>query len=519
MTRKPYNFRMSGRRMVRRGFTLTELLVVVGLFIVLMVAVSSIFSSTSKAVGTGQAISEGLRDLQASQRVFENDTSRLLTSNTPFLIITNRRESAFANANDARIDQDYDPSLGTTTAANRIIQERTIRTFVDPNSPVGAEMQYSPVLLNVRSHRVDQIQFFAAGRFPHQTSSSAGAYVSPMTSDEAFITYGHVLQPDSGGIARGLGPDFFDAQLNSTSMLTYGGTGGSPTNPNNFYASQWILGRRVILLRQPTAGVINDDNSLAQQFYGGLAAGSTSGDGNRIDQQLNVAAVTAQYDLAGITSHDMRLAVNTTPLWWTLMDYRFLADMYPVRPVTSAALGKTVPAFVPHCTQFAVEYAGDFVTQDVLGNVTAGVPDGRIDFYVVNLATNPTYLTRWYGFPRNIHGTNSVLSYAAGRGNNDLVDVVPLRDVLQTCTAGPLPPLAFERNVNTTIPVPASGDYAGITGGVPDTAPNAQYMCAWGPDEQMNNLMPKMIRFIVTVEDPSGKVPDGQTVEDVFNLH
>ena len=45
---------------------------------------------------------------------------------------------------------------------------------------------------------------------------------------------------------------------------------------------------------------------------------------------------------------------------------------------------------------------------------------------------------------------------------------------------------------------------------------NQEYRCAWGP----NDPKPKMIRIIMVVDDPSGRLQsrDGQSFEFVFEL-
>lgn len=585
MTATPHNFRLAARR----GFTLTELLVVIGLFVVLMIAISSIFTSTSRAVGTGQAISDGLRDLRGSQAVFENDFARIQTVDAPFLMITSRRESAFGNANDAQADRNYDSAATTATQADRNAQELTIRTY-DVNAD-GLEdaadetiNRSSPILLTPRSHRVDLLQFFARGKFVRQTGNN-GIYAAPMTSAEAFIRYGHVRQPDNSaaGVFCDPGPGYFGA-TGATPLFT------AASNPNNFYATQWILGRSAVLLRAPEVRRANDTTApptglfvyddleltypldtqryLSRQDYYFRPAASLATDMYPLGAGSNasnsgLAAIVpltpiqdSRYDLAGTTIRDFRQFVSVNDEldpagaeWWRWFGYRNVVSLFPARPLTSAGLAQTLPAFVPHCTQFAVEFAGDFVTQFrgstnpleaiYIGDVISHEPDGVIDFVV----DAGVFRTRWYGFPRDVNGDNVVQGYWTGPGgatrNNQLVDVVPVRDVMMTrlnnatWTANPpaLPFQApFEREVNAQIPLPdpagsnASGDYANVNmiptgylaGQVPGVPLNAEYLCAWGPNEA--NRMPKMIRIIMRVEDPAGRIPDGQTVEYVFRL-
>lgn len=132
-------------------------------------------------------------------------------------------------------------------------------------------------------------------------------------------------------------------------------------------------------------------------------------------------------------------------------------------------LSQTAPVLIPRCTNFIVEYAGDFLTQDnrpfidadgdgILdsgednpnyGLVTAAAPDGEID-YILDSRTG-TKRIRFYGLPRytgsgNVDGTNTPDSYVgplvAGRtpnktigsviygDNRHLADVVPLSDLI-----------------------------------------------------------------------------------------
>ena len=59
------------------------------------------------------------------------------------------------------------------------------------------------------------------------------------------------------------------------------------------------------------------------------------------------------------------------------------------------------PYFLQHCSQFIVEYAGDYMQQDVNGNMTGLGPDGQIDYY---LDANGNKHIRWYGMPRSSTG-------------------------------------------------------------------------------------------------------------------
>jgi Prokaryotic N-terminal methylation motif len=61
--------------------------------------------------------------------------------------------------------------------------------------------------------------------------------------------------------------------------------------------------------------------------------------------------------------------------------FRFQAsNILSPSPMTAQDQANLTPYMLEHVSQFIVEYAGDFTTQDVNGNVTDTVPDGQIDW-------------------------------------------------------------------------------------------------------------------------------------------
>jgi hypothetical protein len=83
-------------------------------------------------------------------------------------------------------------------------------------------------------------------------------------------------------------------------------------------------------------------------------------------------------------------------------------------------------------------------------------------------------------------------------GNTYLsTEVIPLRDVAGT-------PMPFEKSFPT-----AAADYG------PTSTAFTPYICAWGPSD---TVRPKMIRITMTLTDPLGRLPNGQTFEYVFSL-
>src|SRR5207245_1274405 len=106
--------------------------------------------------------------------------------------------------------------------------------------------------------------------------------------------------------------------------------------------------------------------------------------------------------------------------------------------------------------------------------------------------TNPALWRRkirWYGFPRDENGDGIVQGFRNGLSNNDLLDVVPVRDVVRTCIYGNFVNFAgfawehFNPIGSPTIPLntisaTGTGDYANVSTGIapnksssPNTAP------------------------------------------------
>jgi len=190
-------------------------------------------------------------------------------------------------------------------------------------------------------------------------------------------------------------------------------------------------------------------------------------------------------------------------------------------------MAQASPYFLGGCSQFIVEYAGDFLTQDnnpshtsptsggggthtQIGDITAYASDGQLDFTMVNGVKQ----IKWYGMPRNTSGLSGI---KAANG-----DVVPLRDwlrlaVASTGSANPLPCASFEQPQTSTgsgylTYPPYLTDYS--NGALTPAQANAGYTCAFGP----NDIAPKLIRISITLDDPTGRLPDGLTYQYVFSV-
>ena len=516
----------------------------IAIVVVLMIGITKVFSLTANTAGATNTIASGIRDARAAQTTFYNDLDNT-ASDMPFMILRCGMQQAFRNKADALGDRDQSDWTVDLNGDN-----------IEGNSPGET---YNPTSVNNRVHRIDVFSFFANGLFARQTGNQGyqnpypseqpnGVYLSGISSNEAWIWYGHLRLANNNST-----PTYFDP--GNTSNETTG-----ITNDNNKYASDWVLGRFVNVLKAPSVGRIKDPQSGHYQYYetqtsnqqfgwsnGTFStAGAATADYTPFSYRSRVTSdglspitnsagttITTQsgrYDLMGTTISQMSqqvsnyvtwLAINDpTRTWWTSLmtgDLITTGRSAPyqgqtfVNGINSDNLAYTAPLFVQHCSQFIVEYAGDFLNQDALGNVlgvysaTSYGTDGYTDFYI---DANGNRQIRWYGFPRDTLGTGVPITYTNG-------DVVPLRDLwvkATTYTDAKNPNSApFEKNLPIS-PVPTN--YATAWSNPPAT-PLPDYECVWGPSDPK----PRMIRITMTIDDPTGKLPDGQTFQYVIALH
>jgi hypothetical protein len=519
------------------GFTVVELMTSIAIGAMLCLGVNTVFRITGDSVGAGAAYADATRANMAAQPVVFDDlqAAAVLPPAAPFLIIRSETIPAFRNAADERSDRDYNPAI--TSQAEATLRVRTVDldvNGVEGETTVPGEM-VPRTALHPRNHRIDQLVFFARGSFPRQTGND-GTYAANMRCDEAMVWYGHLKQPNAAG-------DLADARNPGLQSLNWS-RGQAPetrsTNPNNFYATDWILGRMPILLREPVGGmngVIYDNHGVPQVYLqrGTSAVRTTL---SPLTQQSHASASSlrdlavggadeyqiqwSRYDLAGTSIDGFRRilydAIAAGRADWyegaAGLGYRFAGYPYPTRPLSSAGYARTVPVFLPHCTQFVVEFAGDFVRQAPNGDVAPVArdalgfaipdPDGVVDFVV---RPDGGRAIRWYGYPRDLNGDGVIPGNRAK--NNDMPDVIPVRDVAHA-------PFRFERNLNQTSnsDLPVKSNYATAAG----VALDAKYLCAWGPDT-VDCPPPRMLRLTLTLDDPRGRLPaDGRTFEYTLNL-
>lgn len=528
-----------------RGFTLVEVLISIAIALVLILGVSQIFSIAQRTTGAGTQVLADTEFNRGIQEMLLNDARGVTNTvgDSPGLVILSYPQAAFRNRVDSQQDNDGMPyTVNDPTVANGTI-----------NDPA--------YIIDDRIHRTDVLGFFARGLFTRRTGDSGSpsatwppSLTSPTTSNEAFIWYGHLALPDPSLLQNW---DYTNPGTPKSGTGTYWspGSGSATANPNNFFASDWILGREVMLFVPATGsyylsphlrGLTDKTNPLW------MMAQLPS-----IANDNGIPIYTSRYDAAdaSIAGYRTFLGGPTNTTWWEgLMGWnpsvpqqvRFEANPFIQKastasgnqvPSLSAAIAQMAPIFVRGCTQFIVEFAGDYATQDSYGNIIAGVPDGQIDYYVDSSGARQI---RWYGFPRDTTGTGAVPTYNNG-------SVLPVSTVLinspnvKGITAGQ-GPMRFERNPGTGSSVTPAADNnknwitnTTINVGFP---PNnglpayyqSPYLCAWGPDTDAPYTdpttgvtypavpRPKMIRITIGIDDPTGHLNTEQVYQYVLNL-
>jgi type II secretory pathway pseudopilin PulG len=484
------------------GFTIAELIVAVGIVVLLMVGVTQIFKFAGDTVSAGQALSTGTRDGRAAQAVFSRDLAAI-AKDGPAIVIRSRVRAAFRNPAERRGDID----LASASNAAQVLAA-TLTRDIDGNGIEGETTIAGEVSrwfdTNDRVHRLDTFSFFARDNFPRQTANS-GAFLADQSSLEAWIHYGHVALPDNS-LA-------FTYDPATKTHTTDPGVGSPASNPNNHFANQWVLGRvAMLLLETGTTGQNlyarpNGSTNLEPLSDDTLSTGTPS-----------FSIRSSRYDLARTGIDDYRdilqraLALDPARPWWNeLMGAaRFQVNPFFARGTgidLSESAAQMAPLFMQGCSQFIVEFAGDFLAQDpatgaITGNFLTGTTDGQIDFVIVGTGANVRRQILWYGFPRDTTGLDGLPDGAIIRSSGD---VVPLAHWIGAA-------VPFERvQPLPAIPAPNS-DYYAVT---PPAGQDTTYVAAWGPRD---GERPRMIRMVMRLEDPESRLQEPQTFEYVFSL-
>jgi prepilin-type N-terminal cleavage/methylation domain-containing protein len=527
------------------AFTLIELMISIALVVILILGVNQVFTYTAAAVGSGEAINAAVRSSRAAQATLASDFAGIVhngsgVNDAACMIISSRAYYSYQNAKD-QASQGKISSSAPSSLPNAAFADFN-GDGISGDTTVPGEVTY-PATYNFRNHRLDVISFFSRGLFPRQTGNP-GVFVDNMASTEAWVWYGHLHLPDNSG----------NFQLASLPSKTFPCIGSSATNPNNYFGSQLTLGRVAMLLVPATNHQsINDNSTNPQWFFANfgspnlvpLAAFNSAyqvnpsntepGNVNQVSGGATYNFPTARVDLADTSISEFR-SQNFLPTgypiayWWdAMMDgnpnpstsyftnghnncTRFQANPVAGKPMQSWNMANTVPILMTGCSQFIVEFAGDFLTQDnnptdaTYGSVTALAADGQLDYVLTQPngpGTTKVKQIMWYGMPRQTH------TFTTGSNASQILasngDVVPVNDLLQHYGINPSY-ATFEK----TYPAYQSSGYG--QGNMSITDANNGYICAFGPTDPH----PSLIRITMTLEDPTGRLQQGQTYQYVF---
>jgi prepilin-type N-terminal cleavage/methylation domain-containing protein len=546
-----------------RGFTLVELMASIALVLLLILGVNQVFRIATKGVGAGQDLSTIQRDNLTAHSVIYSDFKNLAFPDSagspgtgPAFIIRSERQYAYRNRPEHLSDPDGAPK------ENPGVDDIKDRDLNADNDEADTNEISFPARVDDRSHRVDQLVFFTQGLFRRQTGND-GTYVAPMSSTEAYLWYGHLKLPD------------FTTPM-ATQQFAHRSPAETPYNTNreNAYTTQWSFGRIVVLLRAKEPSTvggepnrIRDTSNTDQTFidrpnpppystpavyYNTLAPLWPEAEDNAPGGVFRFT--WGRYDLAATTIAEFRDILSGYHALWLpssnalqRWDYRMTserhqANPFPTKPMSSFGVARTAPILLRGCTQFIVEFAGDFVTQDnnvasatygLVANQDPPVPDGVTDYVVLfNDANNNGQIdsdpervgmraaTRWYGMPRDTNGDGVIAGFLPGRPNNHMIDVVPLRDVVSSGIGALYAPLngsgyQVEKFDNLTTPTNAQGNYMAGTGA--GFLTDSRYFASWGPDTQ-NVPKPRMIRIVLALDTPTASIAEAQLFEYVIEV-
>lgn len=456
---------MIRNRSTSSGFTLIELIVAVALLLVIMLGVNQVFRTTSETISTATAVQDGVRSLRGLQ------------------------SQMFADV----LGVDGDPNTGIVEAKN--LPALVIRAESQRLPLNKAEEQDTTATL--REYRKDILSFFSRGSFKRRTGDGVNVYIGEETSKEAWIWYGHLKQPN-----RALNSAADTYNINE---FRRPGEGAINTNPFNYYPADWVLGRTAVLM----VGTPNTDPVLGPNNYWPRCERANA---EPVYQSKCDLALVSMGDRNASKGYYRQLKERSDPadatyydnLWWARLSeemsgttsqgaYRFHGSRFVPKALGSDNIALTVPAVVPGCTQFIVEFAGDY--DNIKG----------IDTWTIGTGPSQRSGIRWYGMWRK---TSLDPNQATVWTREDVWPVSTALADLGQPFAGPLP---FERG---TVPTQPS---------VSNPPTTSQYTCVWGPME-MNTVAsstlkigaPMLIRVTLRTIDPNVRLGDGLVHEYVF---
>ncbi len=533
------------RARARRAFTISELIVAVGVAVVLIVGIGRLFSTTRTTISTGEASAQLTQNGRALERLLRNDFAGLIRNGQAYLVIRNER-------------------LGSgPDVLSRFNRRRGVYLSL-ADEEAGNDLG---------TVRLDQILFFSSGDF------ASYQYRNPWFGQENIIArndaapvarvwWGHGLRdpnPRDGieGIKGGLGVAGYVAQF-ADERGQFSLTGPDTANK---YAREWVLARQpALLLTRAQAGCDRPGNQGtdmqlnfapspiemfnefdpywddARYFYPPPVNGRdirrrfSPGYVDLIDMDLpTVMESVIEYGwrtnrstgvrefypdpldaiYPGLTGtlggrdwqQDITVDVNEDPppyitdpahkaqlnriseQWGRQQRYRMMYSTGRIRVETALPSTERLRQMLTHAT--LLQGCSSFEVAWSTGQVN--YPEGDLIWYDINNPANP---------------------YAAhpGMTRQDLVDQTPLNPKTWYLTEV-LPPSSGISDSFTTVPAvePQNNDlYYAVFGAFVPRDQNASRAEAWP--------WPKLIRIRMRLHDARGHIGGGREFEFIFNL-
>ena len=479
-------------------------MVAVGLLLVVIVAVSRIFSTASKVASLGEAVNDILQETGAIERQIRTDISRI----------------------------DFDGVLviqcvAIKNNANQIFSSSA--PLIDPTRPVNATI------------RCDQLVFFSKGT---QTSArfagnqDLGPFNGLARSNVSRILYGHGVQlPDliPQGPTSTARPDpiaFNDAPLlpwsfdpvagGSLEYKYWTGGGGGITNGTQPEARDWTLARQAILL--------SDDGGDLRRFhkatdttpttYGNNSAVSLFEQANLetviTDANLlpNYNVINSRVDVAATNLNDIRkiLAPVGSTTWrqriingffGPFAGYGQLAGYVRSEKIAPSMNRQdvmlTTPTLATNCSSFMVDWTW---TPEVIGYVP-----------------NPQIPTQWFGFP-----DSQIPLVPPATWNDDWRGVKTLTEDPTTTTLPLVPsviegvnPIIYPLGSSPPIPPIPIKIYTAVFGFNGDK-PVFQTLGGTVGIRDDYTPWPTALRITMQLHDPEKRIEQGKTLQLIVEL-
>ena len=465
-------------------------MVAVGLLLVVIIAVSRIFSTASKVASLGEAVNDILQETGAIERQIRTDITRI----------------------------DYDGVLVIQCVAIKNDANSPSAPLIDPSRPANATI------------RCDQLVFFSKGT---QTSArfagnqDLGPFNGLARSNVSRILYGHGVQlpdlipqgatssrPDPIAFSdRPLLPWSFDTVASGSLEYKYWwGGGGGVTNGTQPEARDWTLARQAILLADDGGDLrrFHKATDITPTTYGNNSAVSLFEQANLetviTDANLlpNYNIINSRVDVAATNLNDIRkiLAPVGSTTWrqrivngffGPFAGYGQLAGYVRSEKVAPSMNRQdvmlTTPTLATNCSGFMVDWTW--------GPTVPGV------------VTYPLVPTKWYGFP----DSQGLTEEARG--------VRTLTEDLNPVPAGSWIVPSVIEGVNPIIyPLGSSGPiqiYTAVFGFNGDK-PEFQTLGGTVGNRDDYTPWPTALRITMQLHDPEKRIEEGKTLQLIVEL-